>query len=494
MQSILNLSKTNKLILAIFAFLAVLAFGSGRVHAATLNVSGGCTLPIAINSVNAGANQSGCTASGSYATNDTINLPAGTITLTANLPVMNESVVIHGAGMNQTTIDGAGQYFIFEYSGSGDLTITDLKATNFARNAIYSHDPNLTLSNVVVDGAGSVPIGNDLNAVEVNNNSANTITVDVSNLYVHNFNSSAAELAALVLKQEGTGTINANFQGITIADVHSTGVGNYLRGFSMYIQRTGGNINATITNTTVDDITGDDLVLPFSSLSTTGEDDAISVINTLVQNITITGMRGHAATGNYTSVESAAFYAGTYAPDDGSVATVNVDVTNSLMADNLNDGVSSNCFAGDFTVLANGDGVGSANINSLGYNISDDNSCTGFTEPGDQQNVGNIISTLGPLQNNGGYVPTRALLAGSPAISAGGAVLGVTTDARGVARTGYYSVGAYQYVLADVTASPATATAPNTGIGTTTLLLNVLASMLGIGLLAYVFRKQQRSN
>ncbi|RTK93824.1 hypothetical protein EKI60_05105 [Candidatus Saccharibacteria bacterium] len=111
MISILNLTKTNKLILAAFAFWAVMAFGSGRAHAATLNVSGGCTLPIAINSVNAGANQSGCTAVGSYGTNDTIIIPAGTQTLTADLPTFTESVTIEGAGMNSTTISGdSGQF------------------------------------------------------------------------------------------------------------------------------------------------------------------------------------------------------------------------------------------------------------------------------------------------------------------------------------------------------------------------------------------------
>ena len=113
MLTILNLTKTNKLILAVVAFLAVMAFGSGRAHAATLNVTGGCTLPIAIDSVNAGANQSGCTATGAgYGTSDTITIPAGTITLTATPADITEDVVIEGAGMNSTTIDGdAGQFY-----------------------------------------------------------------------------------------------------------------------------------------------------------------------------------------------------------------------------------------------------------------------------------------------------------------------------------------------------------------------------------------------
>ena len=47
-ESIISLSKTNKLILAAFAFVAVLAIGSGRAHAATLAVDANCTLNNAI--------------------------------------------------------------------------------------------------------------------------------------------------------------------------------------------------------------------------------------------------------------------------------------------------------------------------------------------------------------------------------------------------------------------------------------------------------------
>jgi hypothetical protein len=52
-------------------------------------------------------------------------------------------------------------------------------------------------------------------------------------------------------------------------------------------------------------------------------------------------------------------------------------------------------------------------------------------------------------------VPTIALHDGSPAADAGGQVLGISTDARGVARVGHYSVGAYQgNVLSAVTNIP----------------------------------------
>ena len=46
----------------------------------------------------------------------------------------------------------------------------------------------------------------------------------------------------------------------------------------------------------------------------------------------------------------------------------------------------------------------------------------------------NVDPMLGPLQNNGGPTMTMALLPGSPAIDAGVAILGITTDQRGVSR------------------------------------------------------------
>jgi hypothetical protein len=59
-----------------------------------------------------------------------------------------------------------------------------------------------------------------------------------------------------------------------------------------------------------------------------------------------------------------------------------------------------------------------------------------------------IEARLGPLQDNGGPTWTMALLAGSPAIDAGVAVAGVTTDQRGVARPqgAAYDIGAYELV------------------------------------------------
>jgi hypothetical protein len=94
-------------------------------------------------------------------------------------------------------------------------------------------------------------------------------------------------------------------------------------------------------------------------------------------------------------------------------------------------------------------------MKSLGFNVSSDASCR-FNGPGEQKN---IDPKLGPLQNNGGPTQTMALLAGSPARSAGnptpppGGCMDpstrhrLTSDQRGRPRPnpGACDVGAYNH-------------------------------------------------
>lgn len=502
MQSILNLTKTNKLILATFAFLAVLTLGSGRAHAATLNVSGGCTLDEAITSVNAGANQSGCTATVSpdaYGTNDTITIPAGTVTLVADLPVITEPLTVAGAGMGSTIIDGDnGQYKSF-VSTDVDVTISGMTITAYSGCAVEILRGNTVLHNLEVDGEDADPTC----GIFYNNNSSVDRVIESRNLYIHNFNIVATSfIHAFMIAQSNGGTTTIDIQNTTLSDFHVTGAGGGINGIAAHVGTFGsggGNITGNITNVTVDDVTSDFLTAPFNNAAISS--GAPAIIDTRITNITITGTRGITSTGGVTvGLRSAAFYAAGAVVNSGSGDSTDITVTvsNSLMADNLNDGVPSNCATGDFTPGLGGTGVSTANIVSAGYNISDDAGCAGFNQTGDQQNVGNIISTLGPLQNNGGAVPTRALLEGSPAIAAGGAVLGVTTDARGIARPSTCpSVGAFQFegavCAASTTSGGSNAGAPNTGIKPSSSLVAIIATVAGLAGIGYAFRTRSRS-
>jgi CSLREA domain-containing protein len=85
---------------------------------------------------------------------------------------------------------------------------------------------------------------------------------------------------------------------------------------------------------------------------------------------------------------------------------------------------------------------GGAALTSQRHNlIGDLTGCTFVAMRGDKTKIN---PRLGPLANNGGSTLTRALLAGSPAIKAGGGGGGVPTDQRGVPRRGP-DIGAYEF-------------------------------------------------
>jgi hypothetical protein len=75
--------------------------------------------------------------------------------------------------------------------------------------------------------------------------------------------------------------------------------------------------------------------------------------------------------------------------------------------------------------------VAGGRLSSGGSNLDSDGSC-GFVESGDQNGSD---PHLGPLAENGGWTQTHALLPGSPAIDAGGAVGCADRDQRGLARS-----------------------------------------------------------
>ena len=122
----------------------------------------------------------------------------------------------------------------------------------------------------------------------------------------------------------------------------------------------------------------------------------------------------------------------------GVTASDTVNLKNTIVANN--------------TATEPGGGDGSGMITSQGYNLIKNGS--GSLVVGDL--TGNIIGAdpnLGPLQNNGGFTPTRALIPGSPAFNSGnpagcrnqaGALL--TTDQRGNLRPsqGRCDMGAFE--------------------------------------------------
>lgn len=296
--------------------------------------------------------------------------------------------------------------------------------------------------------------------------SIDVVDID-AHTYVHDIHTTLNVIHGFAVDQELGNTTTANLRNITVSDLSNDQVNSAVNGFfvgvGLFFSGTGhGTMNAIITNTTIHNlIDAAGSVAGFGGGAFSFDSNA-STISITVQNATVTGIRGSVGQLNN---PSAAFFSFGGSTSTGQV-TVNTTIQNTLLADNLSDSTPSNCFSGDVSALLGGSGPVTSNFTSLGHNMADEATCTAFTQTGDRLNVSNIASTLGPLQNNGGYVPTRALLAGSPAIGAGGQVLGISTDARGIARTGSFDVGAYQSVLGASTGSSSGGGLGNTGQNT----------------------------
>lgn len=101
-------------------------------------------------------------------------------------------------------------------------------------------------------------------------------------------------------------------------------------------------------------------------------------------------------------------------------ATAAVTLRNSIVANNS---------GGNFASIVSDSGP--ATFQSLGFNLTNDASNPDFTNPTDLLGVD---PKLGPLNNNGGPVETRALLGGSPALDAGHSS-GYANDERGQTRS-----------------------------------------------------------
>lgn len=120
--------------------------------------------------------------------------------------------------------------------------------------------------------------------------------------------------------------------------------------------------------------------------------------------------------------------------------------------------------------IAAGNGSGSdfhgSIVSSSAYNlIGNGSGMTGISNGSNNNQVGTssnpINPLLAPLSNYGGTIQTMALLTGSPAISKGEAIAGITTDERGLQRPSTPDIGAYQTqaAVSFLVSAPATTTA-----------------------------------
>ncbi len=275
-----------------------------------------------------------------------------------------------------------------------------------------------------LDVTGKVKIvGADANNAIVDGNFIDRVfqvraggSLNLSGLKIQNglTDSAASEFGGGILNQ-GTLTMNAVIMGGNTAiggGNIATSVGSVLTVTESIIASStatgsgfgGGGINnggtMTLTNVTVNGNVND------------GIRTSSGAAPAALTNVTISGNSGFGILSN------------------GQTTLVNVTITG-----NSGNGIQNIAAAGSVklvnTMVANSGLNNCRNaMSSQGHNLSSDATCP-FSAPGD---LVNRDPKLGPLQNNGGFTFTHALLAGSPAIDAGDNNACPTPDQRGVPR------------------------------------------------------------
>ena len=190
-----------------------------------------------------------------------------------------------------------------------------------------------------------------------------------------------------------------------------------------------------------DDWTGDAVSIVNNKIVLTAANSSASYggmygyYDTSMTNVTISG-NSLTAPADYTGQ----LVGGAYLYDDDYMLT-NITIANNTVTGGSNAGNIGGVLADGYnamfknSIIANNTGAQCGAVNggaviSAGYNLSSDATC-GFTQPNDMSSVNPL---LGSVADNGGLVPTQALLPGSPAIDSGTSSGAPKTDARGVAR------------------------------------------------------------
>ena len=368
--------------------------------------------------------------------------------------------------MGQSVINGDGQYEVFVSNNqpTAYVVISDLKITAFFNIAINTQSTNLEVRRVEIDGAGSDSNGGALGGILSSSTGGETVSQILQDVYIHDLTDASATVIGAGGMADDNSTLNVVSKNTTVARLHNSqsGAEGYFLATGIFTNLSPGTVTVNIENLTIDTIVADsDAALGIAAIS--GVDGGGSSITGSVSNATIRHTSGGP---NQAAIRASAIGLAAGGVQASDSSTVQLTLKNVVVDTTVNSN-NVGCSAYILSTSLGGDGSSSAaaTLTSQGGNLSSDTTCTPyFTQPTDQNNVGNLASTLGTLSNNGGYVPTIPLLQGSPAIDSGVTVAGLTTDARLATRpqgTAFDS-GAYESPYSKTTASLA-GTGENTG-------------------------------
>ncbi|HJW91843.1 MAG TPA: choice-of-anchor Q domain-containing protein [Anaerolineales bacterium] len=450
-----------------------------------VSMDGQCSLREAVIAANRDSPFSDCPAGSGADTIDLSGLPTP-VTFSLTLAGANEdaslsgdldissSLTIQGAGLGNSVIDGEGIDRIFQVLSGARLTLSGLTVQNGNPPGGEGGGIKVQGSLVMIDsavqdnlGGGIANLGGSLtlNAVQINGNAGGYAIRNLNHGVliftggqvsanqgggIYN-NASTATLTALTISDNtgGGGIVNTGFSlaNLTLnqsqvtsntaasgGGIFNEGVGAVVKVYDSTLSRNGATFGGGgVLNNGIMVLQGS--TLDHNQARTGGGIDHLGG-NLQLTNVTFSA---NSALDNG---------GGLYNRSDATLTnvTLNANAASGLgSGGNLFNDSAQVIFRN--TIVANspdGNCVNSEGfITSSGHNLESGDTC-GFHAVGDQVNTDPL---LGPLQNNGGYTYTQALLPGSPAIDQGDNALCPAVDQRGVSRPqgAACDVGAYEY-------------------------------------------------
>jgi hypothetical protein len=403
---------------------------------------------------------------------ETINLPAGTYTLTSAPLNLTKSVTIAGAGSSTTTLRSGGPFRVLEGLGPFDATIRDLTISNgnvtepVARGAaIFAVEVNVTLQRVVVTGnvananggpgvTGGVVQGGILYAVGKTFNLLES-RID-GNLVTANGGTGkegGVVQAGVVLVVSSNTTIrDSSLSGNRVEAAGGQGPaaaaqnGGVVQAGVMLLSQNEPQgpmniVSSTLANNVADADAGPGAeggIVQGGVLLTSSGKAPVGLTNTTVA-ANVSRTRG--------TVNDGLIQGGTLLLSSG--PGFPTTILDSTIGDNVSEFSNPSSLGGAVlvvgearfgdTIVANGAGPAGgqncapagpeAKLVSLGFNIDSLDQC-GFKAAGDKVNTNPLLA---PLQSNGGATQTMAPALASPAIDQGKS-FGLTSDQRGIVR------------------------------------------------------------
>jgi hypothetical protein len=384
------------------------------------------------------------------------------IALASALPAITNPLTISGPGATSLTVAATGTFPIFTTQAAAGQTVTvggmTIDGGGTATYGVNESGGNLTVSGAIVQGNHTAGVNENTSGTNltISNSTIRNNAGGIADFYAGNVivvtNSTIANNSGLGISNRG-GSGGLTITGCTVSGNGGGGVrwGTYNANVTLTIS------NSTIANNSATD--GGGIYVDFINSASVSISNSTVANNTAINGagIEVTGYGGSVALTSDTIIGNTATNANVIPGSGGAIAlppaskypVISLDST--IVAGNSStNGFNDISAASALSPMGQSTAIVAAKYTAIG-------STAGFPLTDQGHNLIGANLLLGPVQNNGGSVPTAALVAGSPAIDAGDPALGGTTDDRGVTRPqgSGVDIGAYERTASTIGASAA---------------------------------------